>query len=404
VVAIVWLTLFIGAFDRTNVSLLLVDPGFLRDMGLEGSPERQGLLMTVLSLAYAFSNILLSPAVDRLGPRRVLSAMVGVWCAASLLMGSAGSYGVLLIGRAVRGTAEGPLFPLSNRYVRNWFPPSERGGANAIWNVGQRSGLAVSIPILAAVIATFGWHFSFFLQAVLALGIVLPLVWFFAGDSPHNVKRVGKEELALVIAGERTAVKPVSWHGSLSELLSNWHYWLAVIFHFATLAVNMGLVTWLPQYLKNGRGFDVSTMVMFAALPHISSTVTGLAFGFFSDRFTRKAGFCLASLAGASVCICLAAMAPDPMVSAILMVVGFGSWGIGPPTYYSIMQRIVPGQLMATGIGIDNGLANFGAAAAPVVVGLIIGATGSYLWGLLFLAGVGAIGSMAAVVLVARRY
>jgi ACS family D-galactonate transporter-like MFS transporter len=168
--------------------------------------------------------------------------------------------------------------------------------------------------------------------------------------------------------------------------------------------VNMGLVTWLPQYLKNGRGFDVGTMVLFAALPHISSTVTGLAFGFFSDRFTRRAGFCLASLAGASACICLAALVPDPMVSAILMVVGFGAWGIGPPSYYSIMQRIVPGQLMATGIGIDNGLANFGAAAAPVVVGLIIGASGSYLGGLLFLAGVGAIGSLAAVVLVVRRY
>ena len=68
------------------------------------------------------------------------------------------------------------------------------------------------------------------------------------------------------------------------------------------------------------------------------------------------------------------------------------------------MQRLVPDRTMATGIGIDNGLSNFGSALAPAIVGFLIGATGSFLAGLLFLAGVGAVGAIAALVLVRKGY
>ena len=112
-------------------------------MGLEGSPERQGLLMTFLLLPYALSNIFLGPTADRWGPRKVLTLMTGLWSVAAIWMGAIGSYSLMLIGRVMRGTAEGPLFPVANRYIRYWFPPSERGGANAIWTSGQRVGMTV---------------------------------------------------------------------------------------------------------------------------------------------------------------------------------------------------------------------------------------------------------------------
>lgn len=95
---------------------------------------------------------------------------------------------------------------------------------------------------------------------------------------------------------------------------------------------------------------------------------------------------------------------PNPIASALLMVVGMIMWGMGTPVYYSIMQRIVPGRIMATGIGIDNGLANFGSALAPAIIGFLIGATGSYLAGLLFLAVLGLIGAAGAAVLAIQKY
>ncbi len=184
VVAVIWLTFLLGGFDRAAISLLLVDHGFLRDMGLEGSPERQGLAMTMMLLPYALSNIFLGTTADRWGPRRVLAVMTALWSAAALSMGAAASYPLLLMGRAMRGTAEGPLFPVANRYVRSWFPPRERGGANAIWTSGQRSGITLAVPLLTLVIGVLGWRSAFLLQSVLLLVLVVPAVCLLTADGP----------------------------------------------------------------------------------------------------------------------------------------------------------------------------------------------------------------------------
>ena len=102
VVAVIWLGFIFAGVDKAAISLLLVDLPFLREMGLEASPEKQGLLMTFLLLPYALSNIFLSPGVDRWGPRNALTLMAGFWAAATFWMGSVGSYSLMLVARADR--------------------------------------------------------------------------------------------------------------------------------------------------------------------------------------------------------------------------------------------------------------------------------------------------------------
>ncbi len=374
-------------------------------MVLEGSPGRQGLLMTFLLLPYALSNIFLGPTADRWGPRKVLTVMTGLWSGAAIWMGAISSYSMMLIGRVMRGTAEGPLFPVTNRYIRYWFPPSERGGANAIWTGGQRAGMTLAVPLLTLTIGMWGWRSALFIQAALILILVVPGIWFLTGDAPEDMVRVGVGERNYITesrAAERG--KSVGTSGDLSGLLHNYHFWLMVTYHFAVLATFSGLTTWLPKYLREARGFNVRQMVLFASLPYLGSFLSSLVFGFLSDRIGRRALLCTMSLAGAATSIGLAALVTDPIVSGLLMMWGMIMWGMGTPVYYAIMQRIIPAPIMATGIGIDNGLANFGSAMAPAVIGFLIGATGSYLAGLLFIAVLGLIGATGAAVLAMRRY
>lgn len=405
VVTVIWVAFFFGGFDRAAISLLLVDHTFLQNMGLEGSPEKQGLLMTFLLLPYALSNIFLGPTADRWGPKRVLTLMTGVWSVAAIWMGAIGSYSLMLVGRVVRGTAEGPLFPVANRYIRYWFPPSERGGANAIWTSGQRVGMTIAVPLLALAIGTWGWRSAFSLQAGFILIFVVPAIWFLTADAPEDMARIGARERDYIIEGRAAERrKSAGGSGDLSRLLHNYRFWLMVTYHFAVLATFSGLTTWLPKYLRDARGFDLSRMVLFAALPYLGSFLSSLVFGFLSDRIGRRAALCTLSLAGAATSIGLAALVPDPTMSALLMVLGMIMWGMGTPVYYAIMQQIVPASIIATGIGIDNGLANFGSAMAPAVVGFLIAATGSYLAGLLFLSVLGLIGAAGAAVLAIQRY
>lgn len=403
VVAVIWLAFFFGGFDRAAISLLLTDTVFLQAMGIEGSPERQGLLMTLLLLPYAISNILLGPTADRWGPKKVLMLMTGFWTVAAVWMGAINTYLLMLFGRLVRGTAEGPLFPVANRYIRYWFPPQERGGANAIWTSGQRVGMTLAIPVLSMAIGMWGWQSAFFLQAVSILILVIPAVFFLTADTPEEMTGVGEKERDFIIAGH-TAESTKGESGGLSALLHNYRFWLMVIYHFTVLASFAGLTTWLPKYLREVRGFDVGQMVLFTSLPYLGSFLSSLLFGFLSDRIGNRAAFCTLSLAGSALCIGLAALVDDPVFSALLMALGMVMWGIGPPIFYAIMQRIVPGPIMATGIGIDNGLANLGAAMAPTVIGLLIASTGNYLSGLLFLTALGLIGAAGTAMLALQKY
>jgi sugar phosphate permease len=405
VVILIWVAFLFGAFDRAAISLLLADPGFLKDMGLEASPERQGLLMTFLLLPYALSNIFLGHTADRWGPRKVLTVMTGLWSGAAIWMGAISSYSTMLIGRVMRGTAEGPLFPVANRFIRNWFPPSERGGANAIWTSGMRAGMTVAVPLLTLTMGMWGWRSAFFVQAAFILFLVMPSIWFLTGDAPEKVIQVGIRERNYITEG-RAAERGMGAGRSatLSSLLRNYHFWLMVTYHFAVLATFSGLTTWLPKYLRDARGFNIRQMVLFASLPYLGSFLSSLVFGFLSDRIGRRAVLCTLSLAGAATSIGLAALVPDSIVCGLLMVWGLIMWGMGTPVYYAIMQRIIPAPIMATGIGIDNGLANFGSAMAPAVIGFLIGATGSYLAGLLFIAVLGLIGAAGTAVLALQRY
>ncbi len=403
--AVLWLAFFVGASDRATVSVLLADASFLQEMGLQGDPRGQGLLMTLLLVPYALSNVFLGTLADAWGPRRVLAGMLAAWAGAAAFMGAAGTLPSLFAGRIARGLAEGPLFPVANRYVRFWFPPRERGRANGIWLTGQRIGSGVAVPLLAAIVALAGWRSAFFLQAALLALFVLPAVWLLAADTPAKARGVGARERAYVEA-ELAALASAESGGrrGLGVLLGNYRYWLAVSHHLATLAVYNGLGTWLPQYLREERGFDLAQMAFFAALPYLLSTASTFVFGFVSDRFQRRAVFCTVGLAGAALGILLAALAPDPLASAVSLSLGYLFFGAAMPVYYAIVQRIIPGPIVATGIGVDNGLANLGGALAPLAVGFLIAATASHLPGLLLLAAVGLAGSLATAVLAWQRY
>jgi hypothetical protein len=62
------------------------------------------------------------------------------------------------------------------------------------------------------------------------------------------------------------------------------------------------------------------------------------------------------------------------------------------------------GKVDKKALRVDNGLANFGSAMAPAVIGFLIAATGSYAAGLLFMSVPGLIGAVRATVLAVQKY
>ena len=408
-VLILLVTLLVAYLDRVNVSVLLADNAFLTDMGIKGQPVQMGMLMTVFLIAYGLANVFLSPLGDILGPRKAMSLSIVLWCVSLAIGGIAATFTIMLASRIILGIGEGMHWPMQSKYVKNWFPSNERGKANAVWIVGLMAGPAITMPFLTWAIQSYGWRASFFM--LVGLGIVpLILLWFWTTDNPQQSKSVNKAELDLIEKGQEAekALEAQAGHTTVWEnmkvFIFNYRFWLITIYYLGLASIFWGTMAWLPSYLKVARGFSWAAMGAWASLPYLLGIASVLASGYISDKMGRRAPLCSISMLGAAAGIYFGAHAPDNTTAALLISLGIASIGLGIPPAWALVQQIVPGKAIGAGAGMMNGVSNGGSAFAPMLIGIFITMTGSYVGGLMFLVAVGIIASFCTAILAYQKY
>ena len=408
-VFILLITLLVAYLDRVNVSVLLADNNFLMDMGIKGQPIQMGLLMTLFLISYGIANVFLSPLGDILGPRKAMCLSILLWCVSLAIGGIAVTFTTMLVARVILGIGEGMHWPMQSKYVKNWFPPGERGKANAVWVVGLMAGPAVTMPFLTWAVQSYGWRASFFM--LVALGIVpLLALWFLTTDNPQQSSRVNKAELDLIEEGQKAEreLEAQAGHTSLWDnmkvFIFNYRFWLVTVYYFCLASIFWGTMAWLPSYLKVARGFSWAAMGAWSSLPYVLGIASVLASGYIADKIGRRAPLCAVSMLGAAAGIYFGAHAPDNTTAAMLLSLGIASIGLGIAPTWAIVQQIVPGKAIGAGAGMMNGLSNGGSAFAPVLIGFFISVTGSYIGGLMFLVGLGLTASVSALILAYQKY
>jgi sugar phosphate permease len=187
------------------------------------------------------------------------------------------------------------------------------------------------------------------------------------------------------------------------KLLTNTNYLLNVLTYWGSTVMWWGFMSWLPAYLKTARGFSWAQMGWLSSLPYILGIVGMLLVGVVSDKFTRRAPFSAIGMFGLSLFVYLGATVSDNLVSAYCMAIAMFFQGVHIPTSWTILQKIVPGNIVGTASGIHNGTSQFIGAFTPAIVGYIIGLTGSFVGGLMFIVAVGVFGGCCVTVLAFRR-
>jgi sugar phosphate permease len=334
---------------------------------------------------------------------------VALWAVAMAVGGLTGSFFVMLSARVLLGLGEGIHHPMQSKYIKRWFPPQERGRANAVWNIGTSLGPAVAMPIFTWNIAAFGWRSNFWFCLILGL-IPLYLIWFHTTDSPRQHKRVNPAELQLIeeaLAKEAKATGAKA-SGTFSEnlrvLAGNYRFWLMIVYYCASNCVFWGMFSWLPSYLKSARGFSWAQMGMLSSLPFIVAVVAKVGSGWLSDRVGRYAPFCLVAMLSASACTYFAAVVHSNIASALLLALAMGGLLSGTPPAWTLLQSLVPSQTVSFAAGCMNGFASAVSAASPLIIGFLISFTGSYAGGLFFMVGSSLFAAALITVLVVQKY
>jgi sugar phosphate permease len=373
IVAVVLFAVTTAFFDRINVAVMFTNADFKQALGIT-SPAMLGLLMTSFVFAYGVSAIILSITSDVLGARRMLSLIALVLAVAMGLMGGAASYGAMLAGRIVLGVAEGPQFGTANVAIKRWFAPGHRGVATASWTIGAPLGSMIGFPFVIFLVAQYGWRASFYVLAALNGLIVLPMVWLLLRDGPAE----NRVAAAIAQPGET-----LPFGAAIKILLANGRFWLLAIFDCGAMIYLWGFNSWLPSYLTQARHFDVAHSALFSSFPFLVMLAGNFFGGWLGDRLRCKAWICQFGLLMAGLCILGATQLDDAVAAALLLALSAGFWGMTVPTLFAMGTEIIPGKVTSMGFGIYAGIANLAGAAAPLLIGILIGQSGNYTAGLL---------------------
>ena len=143
------------------------------------------LVMIVMNVVYALSAYPVGWLSDRLGPRRLLLAGCLVLTGADVVLASATSSTVVLVGAALWGLHMGLTQGLLARLVADAAPPELRGTAFGIFNLVTGVALFLASAIAGGLWSLFGAAVTFLTGAGLAAAVALALLVVPARGQPR---------------------------------------------------------------------------------------------------------------------------------------------------------------------------------------------------------------------------
>jgi ACS family D-galactonate transporter-like MFS transporter len=387
----------INYLDRTVISVAA--PFLARDLKLDYAVL--GVAFSAFSWTYAAAQIPGGMLLDRLGVRITYFLSVTCWSICTVLQGLVTNLTGLVTARLMLGFAEAPAFPTNSRVLSTWFPQQERARATSTYCIGQYFGLAFLSPVLFWISSALGWRALFFLVG--SAGVLFGLAWLTLYREPHASGRVSPKELAHIAAGgglggpDRTA--HFSWP-NIRFLLSRRQILGASIGQFASNCTLVFFLTWFPTYLATERHMQWIKAGFFAVLPFIAATIGVIAGGMWSDWLLQRTGS--ANMARKLPVICGLVLATsiatansvqsDAVVIAVMSLAFFGQGmcNLG----FTVIMDVAPKELMGVTSGLFNLCANIAGIVTPLIVGLLLSATGSFLWALSFIGAMAAVGAL----------
>lgn len=342
-------------------------------------PKTQmGLIFGAFGLSYALFEIPMGLLGDRLGVRRVLAQIVLAWSGFTALTGAAWNVTSLYAIRFLFGAGEAGCFPNLTRMLSAWLPVRERVTAQSLMWAFTRWGGAATPPLTLLCITWFGWRWAFVGFATLGLvWCAVFLLWF--RDDPAQHRSVNAAELEMLQAS-RVLTSHHAGERHWTSLLLTRQVALLVLQYFCFSYVWYFYITWLPTYLREGRGQSPERAAALAVLPLLFGGFGSLATGLAPARLPRRAiAFC--GFLGTAILIFSVSHIRSVVPAMVAMgLASFASDLTMPISWDACVD--IGGPYTATVAAAMNMLGNLAGFVAPVVGGLILQRTGGN-WNLL---------------------
>ncbi len=396
-----WLTLAAALSYLCRNAVGVAESTVRSDLGL--TLAESGWFMSAFFWTYAIFQVPSGWFSERVGPRIGLSVFAVGWSVATIGIGIAPGFWLLIVAQLIMGVAQAGIFPASCNSIGHWMPLSQRSLGCGVFTAGMQVGAIAASGSVGVLMIAFGWRWvfvAFALPGILwAIGF---LSWF--RDQPEETPAVNSSELALIRAGRNVNIKNQNNVNQpsvdseqarlLTIALSPVMWWLCGQ-QICRASGYMFFASWFPTFLQETRGVSVAKSGYLQGLV-FAGTLTGCIFGgMLTDWIWRqtgglrlsRSGVGAASLGACSLLILAAWFVQSPELAVALLTLGaFFAALAGPAAFAATID--IGGARVPQVFGLMNMVGNVAAAACPIVVGKLFQVTANWNLVLLLFAGV----------------
>lgn len=305
-----------------------------------------GLLGTSVLIFSAFGGWVGGILGDRIGRVRTMQITVLWYSLFTLLSGFTQDFNQLLVVRSLQGIGFGGEWAAGAVLVGEIAHPDNRGKMvgclGSSYALGWGAAAILASLVLAFAPADIAWRVVFWLGVTPAL-LVLFIRRFV--KEPEVFQRVKTTETT---GGPSVSTLAIFRAPFLQRTI------LACVLSIGLQGAVVTILTWLPTYLKTGRGLSVSAAGAYVAVVTAGAFFGYIVNGYLSDRWGRRR--CL--IAFCAVCyVVILAYTYLPLGNTPMMLLGFALGFFALGNFGSLapyLTELFPTEIRATGQGFSN--------------------------------------------------
>ena len=260
VLAMLFVVYTFNFLDRQILGILA--PAIKADLGL--SDTQLGALGGIaFAMLYSTLAIPLAVIADRTNRSWVITISLTVWSAFTALCGMATSFWQFFLFRLGVGVGEAGGVAPSYAMISDYFPPSSRARALAVYSLGIPVGMAGGVMLGAAIAKAVDWRAAFIVVGLAGV-IVAPLFRWLVKEPARTIP---------------AAQQPISVTDVFRLLVKKKSFWLLAFAAAMSSTAGYGLAFWTPSILIQMFGFDLSQTSYFYGSILLVGGVAGVWLG-----------------------------------------------------------------------------------------------------------------------------
>ncbi len=323
-----------------------------------------GALSSAWFIAFAAMQIPVGVLLDRYGPRRTVSGLMGIAVVGAIVFATATTHTSAIAGQALIGIGCSPIFMGSLHAVSHWFARERFASLSSLVLAFATVGVLLSARPFGQLAEWIGWRYAYLLIAAATLVSMLAVLFLSRGPEGD-------------VTDHAAASSWRSAFGGVGEVLRIRALWLILPLSFAGYA---SLITvrglWGGPYLQDVFGLSIGDAGNWLFAFTLAMTAGTLVYGGLERRWQHRK--LLLQLGSWGTAAGLAVLALWPGHSLPVTAAGFALIAFFGATYVLLMaqgKRFLPDHLVGRGLASLNFVSFAGTGIIQAATGAIAQST-----------------------------